>query len=93
MGPSGPSERGGRTGVNGSMGAKIVIVLGAFPVLVHAIFTGGRLFLDAILPLMLDLDGNWTEIVGKAAMVATFLLAVRFAFGVCRRLWPSPAAR
>jgi hypothetical protein len=75
------------------MAAKIVIVVGAFPVLVHSVFTGGTLLLDAILPLVLDLEGSWSEIVGKAAMIATFLLAVRFAFGVCRRLWPSPAVR
>ena len=79
--------------MNGSMAARIVIVVGAFPVLVHAVFTGGTLLLNAILPLVFDLDGSWSEIVGKAAMIATFLLAVRFAFGVCRRLWPSPAVR
>ena len=79
--------------MNGSMTAKIVIVAGAFPVLVHAVFTGVTLLLDAILPLVLDLEGSWSEIIGKAAMITTFLLAVRFAFGVCRRLWPSPVAR
>ncbi len=79
--------------MNGSMAAKIVIVVGAFPVLVHVVFSGGRLLVNAILPLVLDLDASWSEIVGKAVMIATFLLAVRFAFGVCRRLWPSPAVR
>lgn len=79
--------------MKGSMAAKIVIVLGAFPVLVHAVFTAGRLLLNAILPGVLELAGSWSEVVGKAAVVAMFLLAVRFAFGVCRRLWPTPAVR
>jgi hypothetical protein len=79
--------------VKGAMAAKIVIVLGAFPVLVHAVFTAGRLLLNAILPSVLELAGSWSEVAGKAAVVAMFLLAVRFAFGVCRRLWPTPAVR
>jgi hypothetical protein len=32
-------------------------------------------------------------VLGTAMLAATFLLAVRFAFGLCRRMWPTPAVR
>jgi hypothetical protein len=75
------------------MGAKVVIVLGAFPVLVHAVFTVGTMLVNALLPVVLEMAGGWAEIVSKGLIVATFLVAVRFAFGVCRRLWPAAAIR
>jgi hypothetical protein len=75
------------------MAAKVVIVLGAFPVLVHAVFTGGTMLLDVVLPSILELAGNRAELVSKGVVVAMFLVAVRFAFGVCRRLWPAAIAR
>lgn len=79
--------------MKGSMAAKVVIVLGAFPVLVHAVFTGGTMLLDVVLPSILELAGNRAELVSKGVVVAMFLVAVRFAFGVCRRLWPAAIAR
>jgi hypothetical protein len=79
--------------VNASMAAKVIIVLVAFPVLVHAIFTVSTMLLGAMLPSVLATAGGWSEILSKGAIVATFLVAVRFAFGVCRRLWPAPAMR
>jgi hypothetical protein len=75
------------------MAAKVVIVLGAFPVLVHAVFTGGTMLLDVVLPSILELAGSRAELVSKGVVAAMFLVAVRFAFGVCRRLWPAPIAR
>jgi hypothetical protein len=73
--------------------AKVVIALGAFPVLVHAVFTGGTMLLGVVLPSVLELAGGRAEVVSKGVLVVTFLVAVRFAFGVCRRLWPATAVR
>ena len=79
--------------MKGSMAAKVVIVLGAFPVLVHAVFTGGTMLLEVVLPSILELAGSRAELVSKGMVVVMFLVAVRFAFGVCRRLWPAAIAR
>jgi hypothetical protein len=73
------------------MVAKAVIVLVAFPVLVHATFTLTSLVLGVVLPSLLPLAGSWSEVVGKAVVVATLLVAVRVSFGVCRRMWPITA--
>jgi hypothetical protein len=75
------------------MAAKTIIVLVAFPVLVHAVYTVVTMLLNLMLPAVLGLAGSWSEMLGKAAIVVAFLIAVRFAFGVCRRLWPTPAVR
>ena len=74
------------------MAAKTVIVLVAFPVLVHAIFTGTTMLLGLMLPQLLPMAGGWSELLGKGVIVATFLLALRASFGVCRRIWPTAAA-
>jgi hypothetical protein len=71
--------------------AKAVILLVAFPVLVHAIFTLTTLVLGLVLPSLLPLAGNWADLAGKAVVVATFLAAARVSFGVCRRMWPISA--
>jgi hypothetical protein len=71
--------------------AKAVILLVAFPVLVHATYTLTSLVLGLVLPSLLPLAGSWSEVAGKAAVVATFLVAVRVSFGVCRRMWPITA--
>jgi hypothetical protein len=78
--------------VNGAMAAKTVIVLVAFPVLAHAIFTGASMLLGLMLPQVLPMAGSWSELLGKGVLIATFLLAVRGSFGVCRRMWPTSAA-
>jgi hypothetical protein len=75
------------------MGGKTIIVLVAFPVLVHAVFTVTTLLLGLMLPQLLAAAGNWSEVLSKAVVVATFLIAVRIAFGVCRRLWPAAAMK
>lgn len=79
---------GGRTIVNGAMGLKTLIVLGAFPVIAHAIFTGMTMLLDPVLASVLELVGDWFELLNKSVIVASFLCAVRCSFVVCRRLWP-----
>ncbi len=79
--------------MNGSIAAKAVIALVAFPVLVHAIFTVATMLLGLLLPSTLELAGSWSEILSKSVIVAAFLAAVRFSFGVCRRLWPAPAVK
>jgi hypothetical protein len=74
------------------MAAKTIIVLVAFPVLVHAIYTGATMLLGLMLPQVLPMAGSWSELFGKGVIVATFLLAVRGSFGVCRRMWPTSVA-
>jgi hypothetical protein len=78
----------GRTIVNEAIAAKILIVLGAFPVIAHASFTGMTMLGGVVLASLLDLVGGWSELLSKGVTVASFLFAVRFSFGVCRRLWP-----
>jgi hypothetical protein len=78
----------GRTIVNEAIAAKALIVLGAFPVIAHASFTGMTMLGDAVLGSVLELVGGWSELLSTGVTVASFLLAVRLAFVVCRRLWP-----
>ena len=75
------------------MAAKSIIVLVAFPVLAHATFTAVSLVLGLILPLLLPMAGTWSELLRKGVIVATLLVALRAAFGVCRRMWPVPAVK
>jgi hypothetical protein len=79
--------------VRGAIAAKVIIALGAFPVLVHAIFTAVTWVLGLMLPQITPLAGSWGETVRVAAVVATLLVAVRIAFGVCRRMWPEAVTR
>jgi len=78
---------------DGAVVVKIIIVLVAFPVLVHASFSVARMLLEQVLPSMLAMAGDWSDMLGKALLVATLLIAMRFAFGVCRRMWPAPAMK
>jgi hypothetical protein len=75
------------------MAVKILIALVAFPVLVHAIFLAMSFVVGLMLPEMLSHAGDWADFVSKGAMVVPFLIAVRIAFGLCRRMWPMPAVR
>ena len=75
--------------MNGRTIAKVLIVLVAFPVFAHAIFTAVATVLRLVLSSVQPMGGNSPETVGKAALVAAFLIAVRVSFGVCRRLWPA----
>jgi hypothetical protein len=75
------------------MVAKAVIVLVAFPVLVHAIYSIGTLVLGLMLPQLLAMAGSWAEVARKGMIGGTFLVAVRASFGVCRRMWPVPAVK
>jgi hypothetical protein len=74
--------------LNGAIAAKVIIVLVAFPVLVHAIFTVVTMVLGLILPALFARAGDWSDLLHKAVIVATFLLAVRCSYAVCLRLWP-----
>jgi hypothetical protein len=47
--------------------------------------------LGLVLPSLLPMAGSWSDLAGKAAVVATFLVALRVSFGVCRRMWPITA--
>jgi hypothetical protein len=75
------------------MAAKAIIVLLAFPVLAHAIFTAVTIVLGLLLPTLLPMAGSWAEWVRKGAIGATVLVSLRGSFGVCRRLWPTPAIK
>ena len=77
--------------VNGRTIGKVLIVLVAFPVFAHAIFTVVTMVLRLMLPSLLAMAGSWSEMVGTATLVAAFLIAVRASLGVCRRLWPATA--
>ena len=77
-----------RTVVNEAILAKTLIVLGAFPVIAHASFTGMTMLGGAVLDSVLELVGSWSELLSTGVTIASFLFAVRLAFGVCRRLWP-----
>jgi hypothetical protein len=78
----------GRTIVNEVIAAKTLIVLGAFPVIAHASFTGMTILGGVVLASVIELVGGWSELLGSGMTVASFVVAVRLAFGVCRRLWP-----
>jgi hypothetical protein len=75
------------------MTVKILIALVAFPVLVHAIFLAVSFVVGLMLPEVLSHAGDWADIVTKGAMVVPFLIAIRIAFGLCRRMWPMPAVK
>ena len=78
---------------DGAVVAKTIIVLVGFPVFVHASFSVGTMLIERVLPPVLAMAGDWSDMLAKAMLVATSLIAVRVAFGVCRRLWPTPAVR
>ena len=42
-----------------------------------------------MLPTLLAMAESWSEILRKGLIGAAFLIAVRGAYGVCRRLWPA----
>lgn len=72
----------------GAIVAKVVIALLVFPVLVHAIFTALTMVLGPMLPTLMELAENYAETLRKGLIAASFLVALRGSFGVCRRLWP-----
>jgi hypothetical protein len=87
-GHRGRASREGENPVYGAIVAKIVIALLVFPVLVHAIFTALTMIMGPMLPTILATAQNWSEIMRKGLIGASFVIAVRSSFGVCRRLWP-----
>ena len=74
----------------GSIVAKIVIAVVAFPLFGHVIYSAITFVLGLVLPLVVETDNPWSETVRKGAVVGTVLVAARISFGICRRLWPSP---
>jgi hypothetical protein len=83
----------GGTTVNGALAGKTIIVLGAFPVLVHAIFTVTTMVLGLMMPQIAELAGDWSEMFHKTVIVVIFLVAVRASFGLCRRMWPETTVK
>ena len=74
--------------MKGAIVAKVVIALLVFPVLVHAIFTALTMLLGPMLPTLMEMADDRSELLRKCLIGAAFLIAVRSSFGVCRRLWP-----
>ena len=72
----------------GAIVAKIVIALLVFPVLVHAIFTALSMVLAPMMPTLTAAAESHADLLDKGLLGASFLVAVRGSFGVCRRLWP-----
>jgi len=73
----------------GSTIAKIIVVA-AFLMFTHVIYTVVTFLLGFMLPQVLETAGSWSEILRKGAVGATILVAARASFGVCRRMWPTP---
>jgi hypothetical protein len=71
--------------------ARVIIVLVAFPLFAHVIFTVLKLLLDLTLPGR-EGDGQSATVV-HAAVGAAVLVAVLGSFKICRRLWPSAPVR
>jgi hypothetical protein len=46
------------------------------------------MLLGPMLPTLMAMAENWSELLRKCLIGAAFLIAVRSSFGVCRRLWP-----
>jgi hypothetical protein len=74
--------------VNEVITTKALIVIGAFPVIAHASFTGMTILGGAVIDSVLELVGGWSDVLSTGVTVASFVVAVRISFLVCRRLWP-----
>jgi hypothetical protein len=74
----------------GSIVAKTVNAVVAFPLFAHVIYTAITFVLGLVLPQILDKTGTWSDLFGKTAIVVTILFAARTSFRICRRLWPTP---
>jgi hypothetical protein len=75
------------------MVVKALIVLVGFPVVAHATYMLMTMLLNVVLPPVLATAGDWSTVLSKTAVVVSLLIALRFSFGVCRRMWPAPAMK
>jgi hypothetical protein len=75
------------------MVVKALIALVGFPVLAHAMYLLMTMLLNVVLPPVLAMAGDWSTVLSKTAVVVSLLIALRFSFGVCRRMWPMPAVK
>jgi hypothetical protein len=76
-----------------AMVVKALIALVGFPVLAHAMYVLMTMLLNVVLPPVLAMAGDWSTVLSKTAVVMSLLIALRFSFGVCRRMWPMPAVK
>lgn len=76
--------------MSGTTILRILIAGLIFPVLVHLLFTVLTVPLRPVLTPIFETAGARADLLGKGFVVACFVLAVRGAFGLCRRLWPNP---
>jgi hypothetical protein len=75
------------------MVVKALIALVGFPVLAHAMYVLMTMMLNVVLPPLLAMAGDWSTVLSKTTVVLSLLIALRFSFGVCRRIWPVPAVK
>jgi hypothetical protein len=75
------------------MVVKALIALVGFPVLAHAMYILMTMMLNVVLPPLLAMAGDWSTVLSKTTVVLSLLIALRFSFGVCRRMWPVPAVK
>ena len=75
------------------MVVKALIALVGFPVLAHAMYMLMTMLLNVVLPPVLAMAGDWSTVLSKTAVVMSLLIALRFSFSVCRRMWPMPAVK
>jgi hypothetical protein len=75
------------------MVVKALIALVGFPVLAHAMYVLMTMMLNVVLPPLLAMAGDWSTVLSKTTVVLSLLIALRFSFGVCRRMWPVPAVK
>ena len=72
---------------------KVIIVVVAFPLFGHLLFSITRLLLGLLQPALPPLTETVSEIFRRASVGAAFLVGVLGSFKICRRLWPTPATR
>ena len=73
--------------------ARIVIVVVAFPLFGHVLFSITRLLLGLLQPALPELSETAADVFRRGSMGAALLVGVLGSFKICRRLWPTPAIR
>ena len=73
--------------------AKVIIVVVAFPVFSHILFSITRLLLGLLPPALPPLTETASEVFRRGSVGAALLVGVLGSFKICRRLWPTPATR
>jgi len=72
---------------------KVIIVVVAFPLFSHLLFSIARLLLGLLQPALPPLSEMASEVFRLGSVGAAFLVGVLGSFKICRRLWPAPAIK